>query len=258
MMDKKTLKSPTWSPGLLMARELAEGRTGRELKEKAASTIARLVYPSLSGRTSNGDTDILSGFRSFLESALPRGRVTFLLGDVEGSTRLWDRNPSGTADAMERRDRIVAEVVARFGGLLPRDQGEGDSFFAVFDDPGAALQAALELQSSFLMETWPMGSEIKVRIAVHTGETQLREGNYYGLEVNRCARIRSLGHGGQILVSGSTREAVSEGLPSESSLVSLGSQPLRDLPRPEEVFQLAHPRLPSEFPALRSSELRVS
>lgn len=221
-----------------------------------ARALARLVYPALTGSTRRG-AEWVARVREWIDSALPEGPVTFLLGDVEGSTRMWERFPNATAAAMELRDEITSEVVGLHGGLLPREQGEGDSFFAVFEHPGQGVAAAVDLGRAFRAEGWPPGAELSVRMALHTGEAQLRRGNYYGVEVNRCARIRALAHGGQILASGATASSVTRSPGGETGLVFLGLCRLKDLSRPEEIYQVTDPGLPAAFPALRCEEAVV-
>jgi predicted ATPase/DNA-binding CsgD family transcriptional regulator len=136
--------------------------------------------------------------------------------------------------------------------VRPVEQGEGDSFVAAFARASDAIAAALELQRAPL-------APIRLRIGVHTGEIQLRdEGNYAGPTINRTARLRDLGHGGQTLLSGVTEALVLDRLPDNAWLSDLGSHPLRDLPRPERVVQLCHPDLVNEFPPLRVSKAVVS
>jgi class 3 adenylate cyclase len=135
------------------------------------------------------------------ESLLPSGMVTFLRTDVEGSTRIWEAERSRARVAFERHDALVAEHLASFGGGRPRDQGEGDSAFAVFALARDALGCALALQRLMCAEAWPDGATIRVRMALHTGEAELSSGNYKGSAVHRCARLRGLAHGGQIVVS---------------------------------------------------------
>lgn len=170
--------------------------------------------------------------RAWLDSGLPEGEVTFLLGDAAGSTRLWETDPQVAARAVERMERTVARVIERRGGFLPRDQGEGDSFFAVFDDSADAAAAAIELQAALADPQMP------IRMALHTGGAQLRDGNYFGVEVNRCARIRCLAGDSQVLISRAAYEAMGGRLPEGAQARSLGIQKLRDLSRPEEVFAL--------------------
>ena len=178
---------------------------------------------------------------------LPTGTVTLLLADVEGSTRLWETQPEEMTAAIARFNQVVCDVVAAHGGVRPVEQGEGDSFVAAFARASEAVSAALELQRAPL-------APIRLRIGVHTGEIQLRdEGNYVGPTINRTARLRDLGHGGQALLSGVTEALVLDRLPEDAWLCDLGTHPLRDLPRPERVVQLCHPDLVNEFPPLRVS-----
>ncbi|MCV7167087.1 LuxR family transcriptional regulator [Mycobacterium stomatepiae] len=176
---------------------------------------------------------------------LPTGTVTLLLADVEGSTRLWETQPEKMTVALAQLNRAVDDAVPAFGGARPVEQGEGDSFVAAFARASDAVACALALQRTPL-------APIKLRIGLHTGEVQLRdESNYAGPTINRTARLRDLGHGGQTLLSGVTESLVAERLPDGAWLTDLGSYPLRDLPRLERVVQLCHPDVPDEFPPLR-------
>ena len=177
------------------------------------------------------------------------GTVTFLLTDVEGSTRAWTADPDGAASAVVRHYEILDEVVAQHGGYRPIDQGEGDSIVAAFARPSAAVAAALAGQRALADE---LGSVFMVRMALHSGEAQEHNGSYFGLTVIRTARLRACGHGGQILVSRATADMVADQLPADVSLMPLGRHRLRDLHRPEEVWQLAAPDLHSQFPPLVS------
>src|SRR5262245_8951930 len=138
---------------------------------------------------------------------LPTGTVTFLLSDVEGSTRRWEHSPDAMAIAIPRHYGLLDEAVQRHGGVRPVEQGEGDSVVAAFSRASEAVAAALDAQQRLSAERWPEGAELRVRMAVHTGEAQLRDdGNYLGHALNRCARIRAAGHGGQVLLSSTTAE----------------------------------------------------
>src|ERR1700688_4284361 len=148
--------------------------------------------------------------------------------------------------------QVVFECVAAQDGVRPVEQGEGDSFVAAFARASDAVAAALQLQRAPL-------APIRLRIGVHTGEVQLRdESNYAGPTINRTARLRDLAHGGQTVLSATTSDLVVDRLPEGAWLTDLGSQPLRDLPRPERVVQLCHPDLVHEFPPLRVSTAVVS
>jgi predicted ATPase/class 3 adenylate cyclase len=189
-------------------------------------------------------------------SSLPTGTVTFLLSDVEGSTRRWELAPEGMTIAIARHYQLLDEVIGGNGGVRPVEQGEGDSVVGAFSRASDAVAAALDAQRTFAAEPWPEGAELRVRIALHTGEAQLRDGgNYCGPVLNRGARIRAAGHGGQVLVSASTAALVADQLPAGASLIDLGLHRLKDLERPEQVWQLVHPDLPSKFPPLRSLDM---
>src|ERR1700761_7105120 len=183
---------------------------------------------------------------------LPTGTVTLLLADVEGSTRLWETQPDEMTAAIARLNNIVSDVIAAHDGVRPFEQGEGDSFVAAFARASDGVAAALALQRAPL-------APIRLRIGVHTGEIQLRdEGNYAGPTINRTARLRDLGHGGQTLLSGTTEALVLDGLPAGAWLTDLGTHALRDLPRPERAMQLCHPDLVHELPPLRVSKTIAS
>src|SRR5271165_2344937 len=183
---------------------------------------------------------------------LPTGTVTLLLADVEGSTRLWETQPDQMTAAMARMNQVVSDAIAAHDGVRPVEQGEGDSFVAAFARASDAVACALELQHAPL-------APIRLRIGVHSGEIQLRdEGNYAGPTINRTARLRDLGHGGQTLLSGVTEALVLDRLPDDAWLTDLGSHALRDLPRPERVAQLCHPDMVNEFPPLRVSKAVVA
>ncbi|MBV9328966.1 MAG: tetratricopeptide repeat protein [Chloroflexi bacterium] len=183
---------------------------------------------------------------------LPVGTVTFMLTDIVGSTRLWERHPDGMRRAAIRHDELIEASVATHRGVLVRPRGEGDSRFAVFTRASDAVAAACDAQRGLLAEPWPMPEPLQVRIALHTGEAEPRDGDYYGTTINRCARLRDAAHGGQILLSGITASLAHERLPERATLRGLGEHRLRDLPEPAEILQLLHPDLPTEFPPLRS------
>ena len=184
-------------------------------------------------------------------SGLPTGTVTLLLADVEGSTRLWESQPAEMTAAITLLDDTLTDLIAIHGGVRPVEQGEGDSFVLAFARASDAVACALALQRAPL-------APIRLRIGVNTGEIQLRdEGNYIGPTINRTARLRDLGHGGQTLLSGATEAMVIDHLPGDAWLTDLGTHALRDLPRPERVVQLCHPDIPNEFAPLRTARVAV-
>jgi predicted ATPase/class 3 adenylate cyclase len=189
---------------------------------------------------------------------LPSGTVTFLLTDIEGSTALWERLPEAMRLTVARHDVLLTEQIEQHGGVVIRSQGEGDSFFAVFPRASDAVAAARHIQQALRVEAWPTRTPLRVRIALHTGEAELRDGDYYGTAVNRCARLRAVAHGGQVLLSRPTYDLVRDAPPERVDLLDLGEYQLKDLLRPERVFQIADPDLPSAFPPLRTLEAHAN
>ncbi|OBI40150.1 hypothetical protein A5707_10730 [Mycobacterium kyorinense] len=182
--------------------------------------------------------------------------VTFLLTDIEGSTAAWEADAGAMAAALARHDELVEQVVTSRGGRLIKTRGEGDATFSVFERPSAAAAAAIELQDAILHEPWALREPMRIRVALHTGEVELRDGDYFGRAVNRAARLRSLANGGQILCSGATAELVIDSLPDDVLLADLGMRQLKNLARPEHVFELRLettelPEEPSEAPIER-------
>jgi DNA-binding SARP family transcriptional activator len=164
--------------------------------------------------------------------------VTFLLTDIEGSTAAWEAEADAMAGALARHDELVEQVVTSRGGRLIKTRGEGDATFSVFERPSAAAAAAIELQDAIGHEPWALREPMRIRVALHTGEVELRDGDYFGRAVNRAARLRSLALGGQILCSGAVAELVIDSLPDDIVLADLGMRQLRNLSRPEHVFEL--------------------
>jgi class 3 adenylate cyclase len=164
--------------------------------------------------------------------------VTFLLTDIEGSTAAWEADAEAMAVALARHDELAEQVVTARGGRLIKTRGEGDATFSVFERPSAAAAAAMELQDAISREQWNLREPMRIRIALHTGEVELRDGDYFGRAVNRAARLKSLAAGGQILCSGATAELVVDSLPDDVVLADLGLRELRNLARPEHVFEL--------------------
>ena len=181
---------------------------------------------------------------------LPTGAVTLLFTDIEGSTRLL-RSLEGQYGRMLSAQRaILRQAVSCHGG---REFGtEGDASFVAFWSPRSALLAAAAAQTGLAGHAWPNGADVRVRMGVHTGTPTVVDGDYVGLDVHRVARICSAGHGGQVLVSDATRSLIGEGDMGELAFRDLGYHRLKDLDRPERLYQLAGPGLGEEFPPLRS------
>ncbi len=184
--------------------------------------------------------------------ALPTGVVTFLLSDIEGSTELWETHPVAMADVLERHDRIIAHVIGERGGHLIKSKGEGDATLSVFRRATDAVAAALDLGHALSGEPWRDDIELRVRMAIHTGEAHERDGDYFGPAVNRAARVRSLARGGQFLLSQVAAELVRDNVPAGAALADLGERTLRGLARAEHVFELVPAGSEStELPAVR-------
>ena len=184
-------------------------------------------------------------------SHLPTGTVTFFISDIEGSTLLWEAHPQGMRAALARHDEILRTAVESNGGSVIKTTGDG--LYAVFPTAHDAAAAAIESQKSIVVEPWSTlaADDLKVRIGIHTGEAQEREGDYFGPAVNRTARIMAIGHGGQLLLSSVTADMVNdygEGV----TLNDLGHVRLRGLSRPERVYQLQADGLAQTFPPLRT------
>src|SRR5574337_36243 len=176
--------------------------------------------------------------------------LTFLLTDIEGSTRLWEQQRAEMARALETHDALLRTAVEGAGGAVAKSTGDG--LLAVFEQPGPALGAAVAGQLALDRQTWPTSVPLRVRMALHSGTAERRDNDYFGPTLNRVARILAIGHGGQVLVSAATGVLAADELPPATELLDLGEHALRDLDRPERVYQLAGPTLRREFPALRS------
>ena len=198
------------------------------------STTAASAYPSGVGTV----------------TAIPSGTVTLLFTDVEGSTRLWESERAQMAAALRRHDAIVRDAIGRAGGFVFKTVG--DAFCAAFWTPLAAVSAALDAQRALGEQSWPTSRPVRVRMSLHTGVCEERDNDYFGPTVNRAARLEAIAHGGQVLLSGATAELVADSLPDGTRLRDLGSHRLKDLGRPEQVFQLEAGFLAAGFPPLAS------
>jgi predicted ATPase/class 3 adenylate cyclase len=186
---------------------------------------------------------------------LPGGTVTFLFTDIEGSTKRWEHHPRAMKPAVERHDAILRQAIESQGGHVFRT--EGDAFRAVFSIAQQALASALQAQRAIASEPWPEEiSPLRVRMALHTGEIDVRDGDYVGPSLNRMARLLSAAHGGQTLLSRATEQLVRDVLPPDVILKDMGEHRLRDLIRPEQIYQLIAEDLPSEFPPLLTLDNR--
>ena len=178
-------------------------------------------------------------------SLLPTGTVTFLFTDLESSTRLWQQSPDLMETALHRHDEIIRSCVAARDGYIFATGGDG--FAVAFVSAGDAIAVAVESQRALIAEAWPAGMELRVRMGVHTGVAQERDGNYFGSTLNRVGRLHAVAHGGQVIVSDATATLVKD----EIDLRDLGRHRLRDFDE-SSIFQVLADGLPDKFPALRT------
>jgi len=186
----------------------------------------------------------------------PIGTVTYLFSDIEGSTRLLEQLGNGYGAVLQLHREALRRAFAEHGGV---ERGtEGDSFFVAFPEASNAVAAAVAATRALAATDWPAGSRVRARIGLHTGEGRLVDGDYVGMDVHRAARIAAAGHGGQVLLSESTRILAERGLPSDVTLRDLGEHPLKDLPGPEHLYQLDIDGQPADFPPIRSMARTVT
>ena len=176
--------------------------------------------------------------------------LIFLFTDLEGSTRLWQQYPEAMKQALARHDEIIGTAVERFNGRVVKTTGDG--FHAVFQNAADGLRACVEVQRDLIAEDWGETGPLRVRMGMHLGEAQHRAGDYYGTAVNRAARLMSAANGGQVLLSEAVATVLAGQMPQDVSLRDLGEHLLKDLQRAERIFQLVHPDLPADFPAIAS------
>jgi class 3 adenylate cyclase len=178
-------------------------------------------------------------------SSAPSGTVTLLFTDVEGSTRLWDAERDAMGAALRRHDEILRDAIEQAGGYVFKTVG--DSFCAAFSSARAGLDAALGAQRNLAGQSWPTSQPIVVRMGLHAGVCEERDGDYFGPAVNRAARLLTVAHGGQVLVSGVAAELLSDELPDGVDLRELGTHQLKDLSRPERIYQVEAAFLPARL-----------
>src|SRR5688500_6371618 len=186
---------------------------------------------------------------------LPSGTVTFLFTDIAGSTALWERDRTAMQTAVDRHLTLLDAAIASHHGI--HFNTVGDAVQAAFPTAPDAVAAALDAQRTLFNESWPEGiGPLRVRMALHTAAATPQDGDYLAPGLNRLARLLAAAHGGQVLLSLATQDLARDALPPNTSLRDLGEHPLRDLYRPERVFQLLHPGLPADFPPVRTLATR--
>jgi class 3 adenylate cyclase len=181
---------------------------------------------------------------------LPTGFVTMLMTDIEGSTGLVHHLGDAFGKVLDDVCSIMRDSAAAVSGY--EVESRADEFFAVFSSPRSAVDAAIEIQHALLGRTWDHGLPVRVRIGIHSGYPTSRDGNYIGMDVHTTSRICSVGHGGQVVVSANTREAVKASAPEGVRFRALGEHRLRGIPDPVPLYQVGAEGLPSRFPPLRA------
>jgi class 3 adenylate cyclase/tetratricopeptide (TPR) repeat protein len=212
----------------------------------AAKHLGRILRRALAPDAAPGPGPagvLVERMRAWRSADLPAGAVTFLLTDIEGSTALWEAHPRVMASVIARHHEIVADCVEAHDGRQPRSQGEGDSTLSVFARPADAVAAALAVQRALRDEPWAEGIQLRVRAGLHTGEAEVRGGDYFGAAVSRTARIRALARGSEVLLSQATAQLAMDRLPAGADLCHVGRRALKGLAREEEIFQLRAPGL---------------
>lgn len=231
-----------------LARSAYLGRSADLTLERLQTVAATLAAPVTPGHDSAVP---LAEPTTPAAATFPTGTVTFLFTDIEGSTTLWEQQPQAMSAALARHDAILRETIAAHGGMVFKTVG--DAFHAVFTTASAAIDAALALQQALHAEGARSTCQLHVRVALHTGVAELRDGDYFGPALNRVARLLAAAHGGQILLSLATEELVRDQLPPHVTLRDLGTHPLKDLRHPEQIFQLVTADLPVDFPPLHTA-----
>jgi class 3 adenylate cyclase len=197
------------------------------------------------------DAAASAGRQGELGQLMSAGTLTFVFTDIEGSTALLRRVGEGVyAQLLADHHALVRSVLAAHGGQELNTMGDG--FFAAFASPRACVAAVVQMQQALQGHAWAAGERLRVRMGVHTGEASDTAVGPVGLDVHRAARLAAVGHGGQVLVSETAAALVRDALPPGAALIDLGTHQLKDLGRPEQIFQLSAPGLAAGFPPLRS------
>lgn len=211
-----------------------------------ARTVSAAVRLAVENERLRGEVDA----QATSSRSLPAGFVTFLLSDIEGSTALLDRLGERYAALLADVRRILRTSVRQAGGR--EVDARADEFFAAFDRPAAALEAALAIDRRLGRRAWPESVDVRLRIGIHSGRPTLTDSGYVGLAVNTAARLTFAGHGGQILMSSAARDAIEGAQPRGVGFQSLGVHRFRGLREPVAVYQVAAPQLTADFPPLRT------
>ncbi len=229
-------------------KEPAQGNAHRSIDDAPMLSSVIVRYRRALPGSSNNGCDMSA-------ASVVQGSSTFVFTDIVGSTRLWERAPEAAKQALARHNKIMESIVSGHRGTIFKTVG--DACCCIFADAGDAVRGAVAMQIALAAERWPDDTgELRIRVAIHTGDAIADKGDYFGPTLNRVARLMSAAHGGQIVVSAATARLLSETLANEWSLIDLGSHRFRDLTEPQHVFQLTAPGLEGQFPALASLDSR--
>jgi predicted ATPase/class 3 adenylate cyclase len=213
-----------------------------------------MTAPSRQRPTTSPDADGLRRRDRELDTSFPTGMVTFLFTDIAGSTRLWEQHKEAMSIALARHDALLRQAIEARGGMVFKTVG--DAVCAAFALAADALVAAVDAQRALQSTDWGITGPLRVRMALYTGAAESHDGDYFGPPLNRVARLLAAGHGGQTLLSLATAELVRDQLPPGTDLRDLGMHRLKDLIRPEHIFQVVTSDLPSDFPPLPTLDHR--
>lgn len=254
------------APRVVSAQELAaqaQGYGGQSLQEANATLRYHFYRLRRKIKKATGRDDLIKtihgvGYALYERSAaeLPRGAVTFLFTDLEDRAKLREHYAYDIKTALARHDTLLRQMMQAHGGSVFRRAGE--MLCAVFASPFEAMNAALAAQRALQDEPWATAEPLRVRMALHTGFAELREGDYFGVTLNELDRLVATGHGGQILLSGTTTEQIVRRLPEEAQVRDLGTRRLKGIQESVKVYQLVVPDLPSHFPPLKTPDARPS
>ena len=247
-IGRKSTRGPTCSYGVY-ARPVPPTKVSRYFSADPWSPNQELQVRGLEDPPDQRVLRASEGYCSPVRT-LPTGTITFFFTDIEGSTRLWEHHPEAMGAALQRHDALLRSVIESKGGYVFKTVG--DAFCAAFASAGDAVEAGIEAQQGLQAERWPEHVDLRVRMALHTGKCEERDGDYFGPTVNRTARLEATAHGRQVVLSQATAVLVRDRLPDSVELTDLGSHRLKDLARPEQIFQLNVHGLEVDFPPLRS------
>ncbi len=238
-------------PSLQIAKRLADAL---ELPEAERASFIHAARAELAADRLLLSTQVMPQVALPLPSTWSNGIVSFLFTEIEGSTRLWEQHPKAMRAALARHNAILIELVTVHHGRVVTTTGDG--ILAAFVQPPYAVAAALDIQQALQKEDWGAVGQLQVRMALHSGVVEECSGTYFGPTLNRAAQLLAVAHGRQVLLSRATVELLQDHLPSDVALRDLGMLRLKDLGRPEHIFQLLGPGLPADFPALRTLDVR--